>query len=302
MTQSIADGAMSSVLCVLLRTPRKNLGVLHLDRGFFQAPFTEDDLLLADAMAAHVSAGIECAHLLRKQRSLFQRTIMMLAQAVELRDEYTFGHTNRVTRYAVMLAEKLELSEEQVEWVRFGTPLHDIGKTGIPDEILRAPRRLTPEEFATMQTHTTLGAEYLAGIPELHPVIPIVRSHHERWDGTGYPDRLAKDETPLLARIVSVADAFDAMTSPRPYYPNRQGRTASAAFEELEKQAGRQFDPRCAAAFLEMRDQVVRTMAELMPDAAQVTHASAGAATIVNINTPPPLAFDSSISAEHPFL
>jgi HD-GYP domain-containing protein (c-di-GMP phosphodiesterase class II) len=129
-----------------------------------------------------------------------------------------------------------------------------------------------------------------------------VRCHDERWDGTGYPDRLAKDETPLLARIVSVADAFDAMTSPRPYYPNRQGRPASAAFDELEKQAGRQFDPRCAAAFLEMRDQVVRTMAELMPDDAQVTHASAGAATIVNINTPPPIALDSSISAEYPFL
>jgi putative nucleotidyltransferase with HDIG domain len=302
MTQSIADGAMSSVLCVLLRTPRKKLGVLHLDRGFFQNPFTEDDLLLADAMAAHVSAGIECAQLLRKQRDLFQRTIMMLAQVVELRDEYTGGHTSRVTRYAVMLAEKLELADDQIELVRFGTPLHDIGKLAVPDEILRAPRRLTPEEFAVMQTHTTLGAKYLAGIPDLHPVIPIVRHHHERWDGTGYPDRLRKDDIPLLARIVAVADAFDAMTSPRPYYENRQGRTAEAAFAEVEKQAGRQFDPRCAAAFLEIRDQVVRTMIELMPDSAQATHTSAGAATLVGINTPPPTAFDSAISSEHPII
>jgi putative nucleotidyltransferase with HDIG domain len=303
LTQSVSDGAMSSVLCVLLRTPRRKLGVLHLDRGFFQAPFTEDDLHLADAMAAHVSAGIECAQLLRKQRDLFLRTIMTLAQMVELRDSYTGRHTERVSRYAVMLAEKLELPDDQIELVRLGTPLHDIGKIGIPDEILQAPRRLTPQEFARMQTHTTLGAEYLYGIPELHPVIPIVRHHHERWDGTGYPDRLAKDEIPLLARIVAVADAFDAMTTSRPYHENRQGRPAEAAFAEVERQAGRQFDPRCAAAFLEIRDQVVRTMVELMPDAAQAVHATSGAATVIGITaTPPPSPYDSSISTEHPFI
>lgn len=302
MTQSIADGAMSSVLCVLLRTPRKKLGVLHLDRGFFQNPFTEDDLLLADAMAAHVSAGIECAQLLRRQRDLFQRTIMMLAQVVELRDEYTGGHTSRVTRYAVMLAEKLELPDDQVELVRFGTPLHDIGKLAVPDAILRAPRRLTPDEFAVMQTHTTLGAKYLAGIPDLHPVIPIVRHHHERWDGTGYPDRLAKDDIPLVARIVAVADAFDAMTSPRPYYENRQGRPPSAAFDEVERQAGRQFDPRVAAAFLESKDQVIRILAELMPESAQLTLATSGSPTLAGVITPPPAPFDSAISTEHPIL
>ncbi len=299
MTQSIADGAMSSVMCVLLRTPRKKLGVLHLDRGFFQQPFTEDDLLLADAMAAHVSAGIECAQLLKRQRDLFLRTIMMLAQMVELRDEYTGGHTQRVTRYAVMLAEKLELPDDQIELVKLGTPLHDIGKIGIPDEILRAPRRLTPQEFATMQTHTTLGAEYLAGIPELHPVIPIVRNHHERWDGTGYPDRLAKDEVPFLARIVAVADAFDAMTSHRPYHEGRRGRPPHLAFAEVERQAGRQFDPRIAAAFLDMRDQVLRVMGELMPDAAQHTQTGTGAATVIGLPAP---SIDSSVSAEHPFI
>jgi len=302
MTQSIADGAMSSVLCVLLRTPRKKLGVLHLDRGFFQNPFTEDDLLLADAMAAHVSAGIECSQLLRKQKDLFQRTIEMLASVVELRDEYTGNHTNRVTRYAVMLAEKLELPDDQIEWIRIGTPLHDIGKLAVPDEILRAPRKLTPEEFAIMKTHTTLGAKYLAGIPGLYPVIPIVRHHHERWDGAGYPDGLGREDIPMVARIVAVADAFDAMTSPRPYYENKQGRSAEAAFAELAMQAGRQFDPKCAAAFLDIRDQVVRTMVELMPDAAQVTHTTAGSPTLVGLNTPPPTAFDSAISSEHPIL
>ncbi|OWK38091.1 response regulator [Fimbriiglobus ruber] len=299
MTQSIADGAMSSVLCVLLRTPRRKLGVLHLDRGFFQSPFTEDDLLLADALAANVSAGIECAALLKKQRALFLKTITMLAQMVELRDEYTGGHTQRVTRYATMLGEKLDLPEDQLELLRLGTPLHDIGKIGISDEILRAPRRLTPQEFATMQTHTTLGAEYLGGIPELHPIIPIVRNHHERWDGTGYPDRMSKEEIPFLARIVAVADAFDAMTSHRPYHESKRGRSPVDAFAEVERQAGRQFDPKCAEAFLLIREEIMRTMYELMPETTGFHPAPSGPVTAIGLRQQDEAEATESASAEH---
>ena len=265
VTQSMHDGAMASVLCVLLRTPRRRIGVLHLDRSFWQHAFTEDDLHLADALAAHVSAAIESAQLLKKQKDLFLKTITILAQAVELRDDYTGGHTQRVTRYATMLAQQLELPDDQIELIKIGTPLHDIGKIGIDDAILRKPGRLTAQEFAVMQTHTTLGAEILHTIPEMQPIIPIVRNHHERWDGTGYPDRLTGDEIPLLARIVAVADAFDAMTSNRPYHADRKGKPPAAAFAEVEKQAGRQFDPKVAAAFLAIRQQVVQTMIELMP-------------------------------------
>jgi putative nucleotidyltransferase with HDIG domain len=266
MNQSIIDGAMASVLCVLLRTPRRRLGVLHLDRSFWQNPFTEEDLFLADALAAHVSAAIEAAQLLRKQKEFFQKTIMTLANAVELRDDYTGGHTQRVTRYASMLADKLEVTEDQLELIKLGTPLHDIGKIGIDDAILRKPGRLTPDEFATMQKHTTRGAEILQPIAEMQPIIPIVRNHHERWDGTGYPDRLAGEEIPYLARLVAVADAFDAMTSHRPYHENGRGKPASVAFAEVAKQAGRQFDPACAAAFMEIRESVVQTMREMMPN------------------------------------
>jgi len=252
---------------VLLRTPRRRIGVLHLDRSFWQNAFTEDDLFLADALAAHVSAAIESAQLLRKQKELFLNTLEVLAQAVEMRDDYTGGHTKRVTRYATLLAEKLGLPEDQLELIKLGTPLHDIGKIGIDDAILRKPGRLTPEEFAQMQEHTTKGAEILHTIRDMAPIIPIVRSHHERWDGTGYPDRLAGEQIPLLARIVAVADTFDAMTSPRPYHKDRKGKPAAAAFAEVEKQAGRQFDPDCAAAFLEIREEIVRAMVELMPGA-----------------------------------
>ena len=284
LTHSIADGQMTSVMCVLLRTPRKKLGVLHVDRGPGQPPFTKDDLLLADALAAHVSAGIECSHLLKKQRDMFLRTITMLAQMVELRDKYTHGHTMRETKYALMIAEKLQLPEEEIELLKLGTPLHDIGKIGISDEILQAPRRLTPAEFAVMQTHTTMGAHYLEGVPELAPILPIVLSHHERWDGTGYPQRLARDEIPLLARIVGVADAFDAMTSQRPYHDKKRGRSADDAFEEVARQAGRQFDPRCAEAFLAIKDQILGSMA----DAGTETGTSLPTVPGLAVTLPPP--------------
>jgi HD-GYP domain-containing protein (c-di-GMP phosphodiesterase class II) len=261
MARSIAEGAMASVLCVLLRTPRKRLGVLHLDRGPMQAPFTQDDLHLADALAANVSAGIESAQLLRKERDLFFNTITILAQAVEMRDTYTGNHTQRVTRFSVLLGKELDLPEDQIYLIKIGTPLHDIGKIGIKDEILNKPGRLTPEEFKIMQSHTVKGAEILETIPDLVPVIPIVRSHHERWDGRGYPDGLAGEAIPSLARIVAVADAFDAMTSDRPY---RKGMPADVAFAEVRKQAGLQFDPAYAEAFLNIRSQLVQ---ELQTDA-----------------------------------
>jgi HD-GYP domain-containing protein (c-di-GMP phosphodiesterase class II) len=266
VTQSISDGAMGSVLCVLLRTPRRKIGVLHLDRSVYQAPFSESDLVFADALAAHMSSAVECSHLLRQQRELFLKTITTLADMVELRDRYTGGHTRRVTQYSVMLAEKLDLPDDQMELIRLGTPLHDIGKIGIADAILQKPGRLTAKEFAEMQTHTTLGAQYLAGIPELASITPIVRNHHERWDGTGYPDRLAGEEIPLLARIVAVCDAFDAITSDRPYHEDKKGKPPEVAFAEIARQMGRQFDPQCAAAFLEIRDNILRVMYELMPN------------------------------------
>jgi putative nucleotidyltransferase with HDIG domain len=268
VSRSIAEGAMASVLCVLLRTPRKRLGILHLDRSPWQKPFTMDDLHLADGLAANVSAGIECAQLLRKQRDLFLDTITVLAQAVEMRDRYTGGHTLRVSMYSVLLAEHLKMTPAEVELVRIGTPLHDIGKIGISDAILQKPDRLTPEEFEVMKLHTIKGSEIIDTVPDLLPVKAIVRSHHERWDGRGYPDGLAGEAIPKLARVVALADAFDAMTSDRPY---RKGLVPGAAFAEIEKQAGRQFDPHFAAAFVAMRDTLLKEMREQANDDRDMT-------------------------------
>src|SRR5438309_5455749 len=247
MARSIADGAMSSVLCVLLRTPRRKLGVLHLDRGPFQKPFSRDDLHLADALAANVSAGIETAQLLQRQQELFLNTITILAQAIDLRDDYTGGHTARVTRYAELLGRQMNIDSNDLKWLRFGTPLHDIGKIGIDDAILRKPGALTPEEYKIMQTHTVKAAEILATIPDLKPVIPLVRSHHERWDGCGYPDGLKGEDIPLTARILTVVDCFDALREDRQY---RRGLAREEAIDFLMKNSGSQYDPRVIGIFI----------------------------------------------------
>jgi putative nucleotidyltransferase with HDIG domain len=257
IANSIAEGSMASVLCVLLRTPRKRLGVLHLDRSPWQKPFTAEDLHLADALAANVSAGLESAQLLKKQRDLFLNTITILAQAVELRDPYTGDHTSRVTTYSVLLAKELNVSDHDLELIQIGTPLHDIGKIGIRDEILLKPEKLTPAEFEIMKQHTVMGANILALVPDLQDIIPIVRSHHERWDGKGYPDGQAGEDISSLARIVAVADAFDAMTSDRPY---RRALSVEEAFAEVHKNSGIQFDPNCATAFLRIRHRLEREM------------------------------------------
>jgi putative nucleotidyltransferase with HDIG domain len=250
---SVAHGAMSSIICALLRTPRQRLGVLHLDRGPLQQPFTREEFHLADALAATVSVGIETAQLLEKQQQQFFQTVSALGRAVEIRDLYTANHTNRVTAYALLLAEEMSIADPQRRLLQIGTPLHDIGKIGIEDSVLRKPTSLTADEFEHMKTHTVKGAAILETIPGLHSVIPIARNHHERWDGKGYPDGLAADHIALIARIVAVADAFDAMTSNRPY---RRAMSLETAFAELIAKAGSHFDPSCVRSFLARKAQV----------------------------------------------
>jgi putative nucleotidyltransferase with HDIG domain len=256
-TKSSVRQNMASIICALLRTPRNRLGVLHLDRGPLQKPFNRNDFFLADAIAANVSAGIESAQLVKQQADLFIQTVTALARAVELRDSYTGSHTQRVTDYALLLAEELHLPAEEVRWLRIGTPLHDIGKIGIEDSILRKPGLLTKAEFEQMKSHTVKGAEMVSAIPQLAPLIPIIRHHHERWDGQGYPDGLAGEQIPLLARIVAVADAFDAMSSERPY---RRALSPQDAFAEILARAGTHFDPRCAQAFLRLRTRIAAAL------------------------------------------
>jgi HD-GYP domain-containing protein (c-di-GMP phosphodiesterase class II) len=216
------------------------------------------ELHLADAIAANIAGGIESARFfLAKQRTWFIRTVVTLAQTMELRDPYTAGHGKRVTKYALLLADALKLPSNERGRIEIGSRLHDIGKIGVRDSVLRKKGRLSAEEYRHMQSHTVKGAAILGAIPELAPILPVIRNHHERWDGRGYPDRLAGEHIPLASRIVAVADSFDAMTSNRPY---RAGLSLHEAFDQLQRGAGTQFDPRCSQAFLGLKHRLAKML------------------------------------------
>ncbi|TMD67293.1 MAG: HD domain-containing protein, partial [Chloroflexi bacterium] len=189
-------------------------------------------------------------------------TIEALAAAVEARDPYTHGHTQRVEEYAVIMAKALGCDEAEVGALRRASVLHDIGKIGIEDLILRKQGRLEPDEEMRMQRHPIIGVEMLKGIDFLDPVLPLIRHHHERWDGNGYPDQLGSDEIPLGARILAVADALDAMTSDRSY---RAARTFEYAKTEILKGSATHFDPEVVTAFIKSQraiEDLLRRSAE----------------------------------------
>jgi putative nucleotidyltransferase with HDIG domain len=180
-------------------------------------------------------------------RSAYLGAIRALAAALDARDPYTAGHSERVSTLSVMMGRMMNLEAGTLEVVRLGALLHDIGKIGVGDDILRKNGPLTPEEFEQIKRHPALGARILRQVPFLAPHLPIVELHHERPDGRGYPFGLRGDDIPLDARIVHVADAFDAMTSARAY---RAALPASVAFAELQRFSGTQFDPACVEALL----------------------------------------------------
>ncbi|QYK57510.1 MAG: diguanylate cyclase [Fimbriimonadaceae bacterium] len=178
-------------------------------------------------------------------------TIQALAAAVDAKDHYTNGHSLRVAEFASDLARFMGLTSKTVDLIYTTGTLHDVGKIGVPDSILQKPGRLTDEEFAIMATHPVLGEVIVKKVPALLATLPGVRGHHERWDGKGYPDKLAGNDIPLVARYLAVADTFDAMTSDRPY---RKGMEVEVALSEIRKGAGTQFDPELAEAFVRMME------------------------------------------------
>jgi putative nucleotidyltransferase with HDIG domain len=175
-----------------------------------------------------------------QSRAAYVGAIRALAAALDARDPYTAGHSERVSAFSVLIGREMKLADADLDVLRLGALLHDIGKIGLSDEILRKPGPLTAEEFEQIKRHPGLGARILRQVPFLAPHLPIVELHHERPDGRGYPYGLRGDDIPLAARIVHVADAFDAMTSARAYRP---ARAAAEALAELLRHSGTQFDP-----------------------------------------------------------
>jgi HD-GYP domain-containing protein (c-di-GMP phosphodiesterase class II) len=182
-----------------------------------------------------------------ENRALFMGSIQMLAGAVDEKDPYTRGHSDRVTRYAMMIGKEMKLDATFMETLHISAQLHDVGKIGIEDHILRKPGALTEEEFEVMKTHTTKGANILRPVTQLAEMLPGIELHHEALDGRGYPYGLQGDQIPLLARVIAVADTFDALTTNRPY---QQAHTPEQALQIIRNLAGKRLDPEAVTALL----------------------------------------------------
>ncbi|MEW5726021.1 MAG: HD domain-containing phosphohydrolase, partial [Thermodesulfobacteriota bacterium] len=211
--------------------------------AYLTKPFTREGviMLVERLLAEHRS-------LLALEWDMVLASITSLAKALDERDPYTRFHSENVARYAVAIGRKAGLNSVQIESLRLAGQLHDIGKIGIPDILLRKPGRLTEEEFEKIKEHSRRGAEILKPIPSLEEVIPAILHHHERLDGQGYPDGLAGQDIPVMAQIMAVADTYDALVTDRPY---RQGMTREKALSIMGKAAGSQLSPLFVDLFIQ---------------------------------------------------
>lgn len=222
--------------------------VLSVNRSTARAQlYGHEDLGFVRSFATHLATSLENAELYQDLERTFLGTISALAAAVDAKDPYTYGHSSWVTHHATAIAKRCGLDEQEIHTLRIASILHDIGKIGIDVSILRKPEGLTDEERRIVQRHPTIGADILASLDFLKDAVPLILFHHERFDGSGYPSGISGAAIPLGARIIAVADAFDAMTSDRPY---RAALTSEQAIRELQAHAGGQFDPMAVSALL----------------------------------------------------
>ena len=245
-----------TMVCVPLRAKDKVIGVLQAINKLATIPprssrhtwpdFYEDDKQLLETLSHQVAIAIENASLYGEIKKIFFGTVEALAEAIEKKDRYTGGHTKRVVYYSMCIAKYLNLTPEAIERVKLGAILHDVGKIGIEDKILKKDAPLDPQEWKVMQTHPEQGFDIMGRVEGLRDVIGGMRFHHERWDGKGYPLGLKGEEIPFLARIIAVADTYDAMVSTRPY---RKGLDPKIAYHEIIRYSGSQFDPTVVEAF-----------------------------------------------------
>ncbi|WP_407572698.1 HD domain-containing phosphohydrolase [Deinococcus altitudinis] len=237
----------SALLTPVFRKGEVVAGILLLAAHHVQvvAPHTRQG---AELTALHLEHALEFCRIAGEDRSTLASSVLSLSIALEARDIETHRHTQRTALMAVQFGERLGLQEPDLEHLRQSAYLHDLGKLCIPDAILQCSGRLTAEAWQVMQTHTTSGWALASRIPGLSPaVLEVIRHHHEHWDGSGYPDGLAGEEMPLLARLVAVCDVYDALISERPY---KQAWSVEATLEEIQAQSGRLFDPEIVRAFL----------------------------------------------------
>lgn len=217
-------------------------------------------LLLIESGIKSISQMRTIININNELQNSYRESIESLRRIVDAKDPYTRGHSDRVSEYSVLIGKKLGLKDSDLETLRIGGLFHDIGKVGVPDSILLKQGKLTDEEYKEIQNHPSIGAHILSSVKTFADLIPIVKHHHERFDGLGYPDNLSGEEIPYFARIAAVADTFDAMTSKRPY---RNALPIDVVINEFKKYSGIQFDPNIATTFINLLENDYNTVQKI---------------------------------------
>jgi len=236
--REIPGGALIPFIFLTARGTREDIFTgksLGAD-DYITKPVTTQELL--SAVHARLQRADEL--MLAQLKSAYKDSLFVLANAIEARDSYTHAHMKRLSEYSTALAAELKWDDARMEALEFGAILHDIGKIYVPESVLRKDGKLTEDEWVEMRKHPEVGARMIRDIPYLAVALPMVLYHHERWDGEGYPEGLQGEKIPIAARLLSIADAFDAMTSDRPY---RKALSSSDAYQEILDGSGKQFDP-----------------------------------------------------------
>lgn len=243
--RQIPGGALIPFIFLTARGTREDIfaGKSRGADDYITKPVTTQELLSA------VNARLQRADelMFAQLKSAYKDSLFVLANAIEARDSYTHAHMKRLSDYAFALAVELNWDQTQLEALEFGAILHDIGKIYIPEAVLCKNGKLSDDEWTEMRKHPEVGARMIRDIPYLASAVPMVLYHHERWDGNGYPEGLGGEDIPVSARLLSVADAFDAMTSDRPY---REALSADVAYQEIVDGSGKQFDPNMVDALM----------------------------------------------------
>ncbi len=252
-SKSVAALDVRSAMCAPLFNRNTVLGIVYVDSHKANS-FSRKDLALFSALALKVAIAVDNARLYDDLRGLFYNTVETLVRTIQAKDQYTAGHSTRVSRYALMIADKLGLSTKDKHELYLAAMLHDIGKIGVPDDLLNRPGNLSEEEMERVRNHVVVGASMIEMLGEMHPIVPLIRHHHECYDGSGYPDGLRGEQIPLISRIIAVADMYDAMTSDRPY---RKRRTHKFAVDEILSVSGIKIDPKVVEAFLDVLKDIV---------------------------------------------
>lgn len=241
-----------SFISVPLKVKKRVVGVLNVSSSDFNRSFEERDVRLLTILADQAAITLENIELYDNLQHFYLEMVQTLARAIDAKDSYTHDHADRARKYARQIAKKLGLPEAMIRHIEYAALMHDIGKIGIDENILRKPGQLTQEERDIIKKHPAIGNRIISPVAFLSPVAPMVLYHQEWFNGKGYPEGLAGEEIPLGSRIVAVIDAYDAMTSDRPY---RKALSQDIAVSELKKGAGGQFDPKVVKAFLEVLDK-----------------------------------------------